>query len=49
MARVDGDELVVNGHKSFITNAGDADFYSVLCREGDAYSLGARPRVDARG
>ena len=38
-AAVDGDEIVVNGHKSFITNAGDADFYSVLCREGDAYSL----------
>lgn len=37
---VDGPDLVVNGHKSFITNAGDADFYSVLCREGaDAYSL----------
>lgn len=35
----DGGELVVNGHKSFITNAGDADFYSVLCREGDAFSL----------
>lgn len=38
-AVVDGDEIVVDGHKSFITNAGDADFYSVLCREGDAYSL----------
>jgi acyl-CoA dehydrogenase len=38
-AVVDGDEVVVEGHKSFITNAGDADFYSVLCREGDAYSL----------
>jgi acyl-CoA dehydrogenase len=37
--RVDGDGLVVNGHKSFITNAGDASFYSVLCREGDGYSL----------
>lgn len=35
----DGGELVVNGHKSFITNAGDADFYSVLCKEGDGYSL----------
>jgi len=35
---VDG-ELVVNGHKSFITNAGDADFYSILCKEGDGYSL----------
>ncbi len=37
--RVDGDELVVDGHKSFITNAGDADFYSVLCKEADQYSL----------
>jgi acyl-CoA dehydrogenase len=35
----DGDHLVVNGHKSFITNAGDAAFYSVLCREGEQYSL----------
>jgi acyl-CoA dehydrogenase len=35
----DGDHLVVNGHKSFITNAGDAAFYSVLCREDDRYSL----------
>jgi len=32
-------QLVLNGHKSFITNAGDADFYSVLAREGDGYSL----------
>ncbi|WP_233520090.1 acyl-CoA dehydrogenase family protein [Prauserella sp. PE36] len=32
-------ELVVNGHKSFITNAGDADFYCVLAREGEGYSL----------
>ena len=32
-------ELVVNGHKSFITNAPDAGFFSVLAREGDAYSL----------
>jgi acyl-CoA dehydrogenase len=35
----DGDQLVVSGHKSFITNAGDANFYSVLCREGEQYSL----------
>jgi acyl-CoA dehydrogenase len=35
----EGGELVVNGHKSFITNAGDADFYSVLCKEGEDYSL----------
>jgi acyl-CoA dehydrogenase len=37
--RVDGDELVITGHKSFITNAGDASFYSVLCKEDDGYSL----------
>lgn len=34
-----GGELVVTGHKSFITNAGDADFYCVLGREADGYSL----------
>src|SRR5947209_3610484 len=37
--RVDGDELVVSGHKSFITNGGDAAFYSVLAKEGEQYSL----------
>lgn len=35
----DDDELVVDGHKSFITNAGEADFYCVLGREGEQYSL----------
>jgi acyl-CoA dehydrogenase len=34
----DGD-LIVTGHKSFITNAGDAAFYCVLGREGEGYSL----------
>ena len=34
----DGD-LIVTGHKSFITNAGDAAFYCVLGREGAGYSL----------
>jgi acyl-CoA dehydrogenase len=29
----DGDELVVTGCKSFITNAGDADYYCVLGKE----------------
>jgi acyl-CoA dehydrogenase len=37
--RADGDELVVDGHKSFITNAGDADVYTVLARGADGYSL----------
>ena len=31
--------MVINGHKSFITNAGNADFYTVLGREGDGFSL----------
>ncbi|MGO4384419.1 acyl-CoA dehydrogenase family protein [Specibacter sp. RAF43] len=37
--RTVGDEIIVAGHKSFITNAGDADFYCVLGREGDGYTL----------
>lgn len=35
----DGDELVVNGVKSFITNGGVAAFYNVLCREGEGWSM----------
>jgi acyl-CoA dehydrogenase len=34
-----GGDLVVDGHKSFITNAGDADVYTVLARDGEGYSL----------
>lgn len=41
-------ELVVSGHKTFITNAGDADFCCVLGREGDGYSLVFVP-MDAPG
>jgi acyl-CoA dehydrogenase len=41
--RADGDDLVVAGHKSFITNAGDAAFYCVLGREDDGYSLALVP------
>lgn len=36
-------ELVLSGRKSFITNAGEADIYSVLAREGDGFSLIAVP------
>lgn len=43
-----GDSLVITGHKSFITNAGDADFYCVLAREDDGYSLILVP-ADAPG
>jgi acyl-CoA dehydrogenase len=31
--------LVLDGHKSFISNAGAADFYTTLAREGDGYTL----------
>ena len=34
-----GDRLIVNGHKSFITNAGAASMYTVLGKEGAGYSL----------
>jgi acyl-CoA dehydrogenase len=46
--RAERDELVIDGHKSFITNGGDAAFYSILCREGEAYSLVLVP-ADAEG
>ncbi|MGY1773970.1 acyl-CoA dehydrogenase family protein [Blastococcus sp. SYSU D00813] len=32
-------ELVLDGHKSFITNAGAAHFYSVLAKEDEGFSL----------
>lgn len=32
-------ELVLDGHKSFITNAGAARFYSVLAKEDEGFSL----------
>jgi acyl-CoA dehydrogenase len=35
----DGDALVVDGRKSFITNGGAADFYCVLGREGEGWSM----------
>jgi acyl-CoA dehydrogenase len=48
----EGDQLRVNGHKSFITNAGDADFYTMLGTEiidGEkVYSLVLVP-ADASG
>lgn len=35
----DGEQIRVNGRKSFITNGGAADFYCVLGREGDGWSM----------
>ncbi len=34
-----GGELVLNGAKSFISNAGAAGFYTTLARDGDGHSL----------
>lgn len=44
----EGDELRVDGRKSFITNAGASGFYTVLAREGDDHSLVLVP-ADAAG
>ena len=34
-----GSDLVINGAKSFISNAGVAAFYTTMVKEGDGYSL----------
>lgn len=34
-----GDRLVLTGRKSYISNAGAADLYTVFAREGDGFSL----------
>jgi acyl-CoA dehydrogenase len=44
----DGGELVIDGHKSFITNGGDADFYCVLGKEDAGLSMVLVP-ADAPG
>jgi acyl-CoA dehydrogenase len=46
--REDNGSLIVDGHKSFITNAGYADTYTVLGREGDGFSLVLVP-ADSEG
>jgi acyl-CoA dehydrogenase len=37
--RTEGDELVLDGRKDFISNAGAAGFYTALAREGEGYTL----------
>lgn len=43
-----GDGLVLNGEKSFISNAGSAAFYVVFAKEGDGFSMVLVP-ADATG
>ena len=43
-----GGDLVINGAKSFISNAGVAAFYTTMVKEGDGYSLVLVP-ADAAG
>lgn len=35
----DGDGLLLNGEKAFISNAGSAGYYQVFARDGDSYSM----------
>lgn len=46
--RAEGEELVLEGAKAFISNAGAAGFYTTLAREGDGFSLVLVP-ADAAG
>ena len=36
----DGDDLVLNGSKAFISGAGDTDLYAVMVRTGDGSPRG---------
>jgi acyl-CoA dehydrogenase len=36
---VDGDELVLEGRKAYISNANAADYFMVMAREGDGFTL----------
>jgi alkylation response protein AidB-like acyl-CoA dehydrogenase len=50
-ARIDGDYAVLNGNKTWISNAGIADFYVVFARMTESGAPGAEgePRRGARG
>lgn len=43
----DGEHLVLNGEKAYISNGGHADFYSVLARDGDGYTMVLVPAESA--
>ncbi len=46
--RLDGDEVVINGAKSFISNAPEADFFLIYARLQEAGSSGAGGRDKSR-
>lgn len=49
-ARTDGDSVVLNGEKTWISNGGIADFYCVFARETEAgHAPGAEPTRGTRG
>ena len=41
----DGDDYVLNGAKQFISGAGSADLYLVMCRTGDPGEVGGRDKA----
>ena len=47
-ARIDGDHVVLNGQKTWVSNGGIADFYVVFARSGEGDESGAARR-GARG
>jgi acyl-CoA dehydrogenase len=49
-ARVEGDQVVLNGEKTWISNGGIADFYVVFARDSDsAAGVHDQPRRGAKG
>lgn len=44
--RSQDDRIVLSGEKTWISNAGAADFYTVLCREGEGFSLALVPATE---
>jgi acyl-CoA dehydrogenase len=47
-ARVDGDHVLLDGEKTWISNGGIADFYVVFARDAQAHAA-SRPAAEVRG
>ena len=48
-AVIDGDELVLNGSKAFISGGGESDVYLIMCRTGDEGAKGISCVVVEKG